>query len=70
MGKESLFSLDRVFGRSVDPTTQRVVKILPNNPPRRGETLVVDGARVKVVRSRVLWEGRQWTIRSLRVHNV
>jgi hypothetical protein len=51
----------------VNPAKQRVVKILPHNPPREHERILVDGERCRVVSCRVDWDGPNWTIRSLRV---
>jgi len=56
-----------ILGRSVDMAIQEVFKIFPSNPPQRGEHVLVDGARCRVTYCRTKWEGREWTIRSLRV---
>lgn len=58
---------ERALGRRVDVTTQRTFKFFPNNPPRRGEKVLVDGVRCRVTRSKVSWDGREWTLRLLRV---
>ena len=51
--------------RRVNPERQEVVKFLPSNPPRRGEHVLVDGARCRVAWCRVSWDGPRWTLRSL-----
>ncbi len=56
-----------LLGRRVDPSKQRVVKFLPTNPPYRGNIVLVDGVRCRVTYAKVSWEGREWTIHSLRV---
>lgn len=48
--------------RWVHPDRQEVVKFLPTDPPRRGDRILVDGERCRVLRCRVEWEGRRWTI--------
>lgn len=49
--------------RWVHPDRQKVVKFLPNNPPRRGDTVLVDGERCRVLRCRVKWrDPGVWTI--------
>lgn len=48
--------------RWVHPSTHEIFKLLPNNPPVRGDTVLVDGERCRVIRSRVTWEGLHWTI--------
>ena len=57
----------------IDPLSQEVFKFLPNNPPARGETILVDGVRHRVTRCKIKWakdqepDGRRrWTILSLR----
>ena len=35
--------------RLVDPCEQRVVKFWPSRPPYRGEVVLVDGARCRVL---------------------
>lgn len=55
----------------VDPARQEVVKFLPNWPPFRGETVLVDGDRCTVTRARVRWrEPGVWEIRKLRVRRI
>jgi hypothetical protein len=50
----------------VAPSRQRVVKFFPNNPPERGEVILVDGQRMRVTSCRVTWQDRTWTLRRLR----
>lgn len=59
--------LDRILGRRVDPSECEIVKLLPTSPPLRGTVVLVDGVRCRVTRAKVTWEGRVWTVRSLRV---
>jgi hypothetical protein len=58
---------DILLGRSVHPSRQEIVKILPASPPRRGEFVLVDGERCRVTRCRIIHTGNVWEIRSLRV---
>lgn len=51
--------------RRVHPSTHRIVKFMPTNPPSKGDTVLVDGERCRVVKAKVGWEGRVWTIRSM-----
>jgi hypothetical protein len=46
-----------------------VVKLLPNDPPDRGDLVLVDGERCRVTYSRVTWSGRRWTLHELRVED-
>ena len=56
--------------RWVHPATHEIFKFLPNSPPRRGDIVLVDGERCKVLRAKVRWpysrevgeRGRQWEI--------
>jgi hypothetical protein len=48
--------------RWVHPDTHRIVKLLPNNPPTKGDVVSVDGQRCRVLRSKVRWEGLRWTL--------
>ena len=59
--------LEELRGTRVDPQAQEVFKFLPSNPPCRGEHILVDGARCRVTSCRAKWNGRVWTIQSLRV---
>lgn len=53
-----------LFRRSrwVRPDTHEVVKFLPSNPPSRGDIVLVDGERCRVLRSKVRWDGPRWEI--------
>jgi len=62
--------------RAVDPLSQEVFKFFPNNPPIRGEIVLVDGVRSRVTRCKIRWDkeaepdGRcRWTILKLRVRS-
>lgn len=62
-----------VFGRRVDPDSQRVVKFFPRLIPRKGEHVLVDGARCRITFVRVggferIGDGLyRYRIKSLRV---
>jgi hypothetical protein len=45
------------------PDTHEISKFFPRNPPVRGDTVLVDGARCKVLACPVSWEGRTWTMK-------
>jgi len=62
-----LLAVRQVRSRRVDPLVQRVVKFWPNNPPRRGDIVLVDGERCRVTRAKVSWVGREWTLHKLKV---
>jgi len=64
MGREALRTFRR---RKINPGRQEVVKFVPSSPPRRGETILVDGVRSRVTRCKVKWDGPRWMILSLRV---
>jgi hypothetical protein len=60
--------------QAVMPGTHEVFKFFPNNPPVRGDIVLVDGVRCRVVRSKIRWDDqpepdgrRRWTILKLRV---
>ena len=53
--------------RRVDLTRERVVTFMPNNPPRRGDIVLVSGERCRVTRAKVTWNGLEWTLHLLRV---
>lgn len=61
--------LDRVRrrppARFAHPATNEIVKILPSNPPEKRDVVLVDGERCRVVRSKVTWEGRRWTLHGI-----
>ncbi len=44
--------VELVLGRRVDVTRERTVKFFPNEPPRRGDIVVVDGVRCRVTYAR------------------
>ena len=46
--------------RWVRPDINRIVKFLPNNPPERGDVVLVDGERCRVLRCPVEWDDRTW----------
>lgn len=48
---------NRRGARWVHPATHQIFKFLPNNPPTRGEHVLVDGVRCLVLRVKVSWEG-------------
>lgn len=60
----------------IDPTAHEIVKFLPSMPPDRGESVLVDGLRHRVVRAKVEWSPgpdpytRNWKLRKLKVRPV
>ena len=50
----------RERGRWVHPATHTISKFFPANPPERSDTVLVDGARCRVLRCPVEWNGREW----------
>jgi hypothetical protein len=46
--------------RWVHPDTHQIVKFLPSNPPHRGDTVLVDGERHRVLACPVKWDGSEW----------
>lgn len=48
--------------RWVHPDTHDIFKLLPHNPPRRGDRVLVDGVRHDVLACPVQWDGREWTM--------
>jgi|SRR6185295_2120808 len=48
------------MGERVHPSTHEIVKAFPNNPPERGDIVLVEGERYRVKRVKVRWEGRTW----------
>lgn len=49
--------------RWVHPDTHSISKFFPQNPPRRGERILVDGVPSVVVRCPVRWRGRAWQMK-------
>jgi hypothetical protein len=49
--------------RWVNPNTHEIFKFLPNNPPERGDVVLVDGERCRVLRCPLQWDGRAWRMR-------
>lgn len=49
--------------RWVHPDTHRIVKFFPRNPPERGDHVLVDGERHRVLRCPVKWDGATWTMK-------
>ena len=47
----------------VDPNEVEVVKFLPHNPPERGDIVLVDGLRMRVLACPVEWNGRTWRMK-------
>lgn len=54
-----------LWGDTVDVTAQATLKWLPNNPPRKGEIVLVDRRRCRVTRVKVRWDGANWKLREL-----
>ena len=55
----------RIFRRRsrwVRPDTHEIVKWVPSSPPSRGDIVLVDGERCRVLRCKVYWDDRRWTI--------
>lgn len=50
----------RKRARWVHPDTNEICKFLPHNPPERGDRVLVDGERCRVLRCPVKWSGRTW----------
>ncbi len=48
--------------RWVHPRDHRIIKFLPNDPPVRGDHVLVDGERCRVLRCPVTWSGLEWTM--------
>lgn len=53
----------RTKARWVHPDTNEICKFFPHNPPERGQTVLVDGERHRVVRCPVKWDGRRWEMK-------
>lgn len=49
--------------RWVHPDTHEISKFFPTSPPARGEIVLVDGERCRVVRCPVRWTGRTWRMK-------
>lgn len=60
-------SLRRPRARWVDLGREEVHKFIPSSPPYRGDVVLVDDERCRVVKAVVDWQGRQWTVRRLKV---
>lgn len=58
---------DRVLGRRVYVSEQRVVKTFPKIPARRGDIVLVDDVRCRITRAKVTWDGMVFTTHFLRV---
>lgn len=48
--------------RWVHPDSHEIFKFLPHNPPQRGDVVLVDNERCRVLRSRIKWDGREWRL--------
>jgi hypothetical protein len=48
--------------RWVHPDTHAIFKFLPHNPPERGNVVLVDGERHRVLRCPIKWDGRTWSM--------
>lgn len=48
--------------RWVHPDSHRIVKFFPHNPPERGDVVLVDGERCRVLRCPLNWEGLTWSM--------
>lgn len=46
--------------RWVHPSTHKIFKFMPDNPPERGDRVLVDDARHRVLRCPLKWDGRTW----------
>lgn len=49
--------------RWVHPDDHEIFKFLPRNPPERGDAVLVDGERHRVLRCPVEWDGRTWRMK-------
>lgn len=47
----------------VHPDSNEIFKFLPHNPPARGDIVLVDGQRCRVLRCRLEWQGREWQMK-------
>lgn len=56
-----------VRARWVTPVETEIFKFFPNDPPRRGGIVLVDGVRCRVIRAKVSWDGRRWTLHRVKV---
>lgn len=54
-------------GVEVHPDTHEIFKFMPHNPPEKGDHVLVNGVRHRVVYVDLEREGRAWTIKKLRV---
>lgn len=48
--------------RWVHPSRNRITKFFPNDPPTKGDVVLVDGQRCRVLKSSLEWDGLTWTI--------
>lgn len=46
----------------VHPHTHTISKFFPRNPPVKGDVVLVDGVRCRVVKCPVEWESLTWTM--------
>lgn len=51
---------DERGSRWVHPDEHRIGKFFPSNPPERGDYVLVDGERHKVLRCPITWNGATW----------
>lgn len=56
----SLCGRSRRGVRWVHPDQHRIVKFFPNDPPTRGDHVLVDGVRHKVLACPVKWNDLDW----------
>ena len=51
----------------VYPHSDRIVKLFPSEPPQKGDTILVNDVRCRVVKSIVKWNGPRWTFYKAKV---
>jgi hypothetical protein len=49
--------------RWVHPDTHEIFKFLPSRAPERGDVVLVDGERHRVLRCPITWDGYTWTMK-------
>lgn len=50
----------RPRSRWVHPDTHEIAKLWPSNPPARGDVVLVDGERCRVLSCPLEWDGPTW----------
>jgi hypothetical protein len=53
--------------RWIRADTHEIVKFFPTTPPEKGDVVLVDGERCRVVKVKVRWEGRTWHLERVKV---